>query len=71
MRRLSASPPTGVARQKNPVVRDYWEASKEQRATLEHTSDEAQIGRTVDGLIRDLDEADTDEWWVAGTPPSS
>ncbi|MFQ6142303.1 DUF6082 family protein [Streptomyces seoulensis] len=56
---------------RNPVMRDYWEASEEQRATLEHTSDEARIGRMIDGLIRDLDEADTDEWWVVGTPPSS
>ncbi|MYS43131.1 DUF6082 family protein [Streptomyces sp. SID8499] len=55
----------------NPVMREYWEASKEQRATLEHASDEARIGRMVDGLIRDLDEADTDEWWVVGTPPPS
>ncbi len=55
----------------NPVMREYWEASRGQRATLKQSSDEARIGRLVDGLIRDLDDADTDEWWVVGTlrPP--
>ncbi|SDO99851.1 hypothetical protein SAMN04487981_115160 [Streptomyces sp. cf386] len=53
----------------NPLMREYWEASKGQRATLKHSSDEARIGRMVDGLIKDLDEADTEEWWVVGNPP--
>ncbi|WP_306189787.1 MULTISPECIES: DUF6082 family protein [unclassified Streptomyces] len=53
----------------NPLMRDYWEASKAQRATLKQSAEEARIGQMVDGLIRDLDEADTDEWWVIGTPP--
>ncbi|MFE9023626.1 DUF6082 family protein [Streptomyces sp. NPDC007808] len=53
----------------NPLMREYWEASKGQRATLKHSSEEARIGRMVDGLIKDLDEADTDEWWVVGNPP--
>ena len=34
------------------------------------TSTESRVGGMVDGLIKDLDEADTDEWWVVGTPPS-
>ncbi|MGW4872818.1 DUF6082 family protein [Streptomyces chartreusis] len=55
----------------NTLMREYWEASKGQRATLKHSSDEARIGRMVDGLIKDLDEADTDEWWVVGNPPPS
>ena len=55
----------------NPLMREYWDASKAQRATLKASSDEARIGRMVDGLIRDLDEADTDEWWVVGHPPTS
>ncbi|WP_395573464.1 DUF6082 family protein [Streptomyces sp. BK79] len=54
-----------------PLMREYWAASKAQRATLKETSDETRIGAMVDGLIKDLDEADTDEWWVVGTPPSS
>ncbi|MEV7791348.1 DUF6082 family protein [Streptomyces sp. NPDC087512] len=54
-----------------PVMREYWEASRGQRATLGQTSTEARIGAMVDGLIKDLDEADTDEWWVVGTPPSA
>ena len=55
----------------SPILREYWEASKGQRATLKDESDEARIGHMVDGLIRDLDEADTDEWWVVGNPPSA
>ncbi|MFI5680825.1 DUF6082 family protein [Streptomyces cellulosae] len=55
----------------SPLLREYWEASKGQRATLKNASDEARIGLMVDGLIKDLDEADTDEWWVVGNPPTS
>lgn len=54
----------------NPLFREYWEASKAQRANLKQSSDEASVGRMIDGLVRDLDEADTEEWWVVGTPPS-
>ncbi|MFG2129642.1 DUF6082 family protein [Streptomyces sp. NPDC048751] len=54
----------------SPLFREYWEASQGQRATLNESSDEAVIGRMVDGLVMDLDEADTDEWWVVGNPPS-
>ncbi|CAM5516933.1 DUF6082 family protein [Streptomyces fumanus] len=54
----------------SPLFREYWEASRAQRATLKQTSDEARIGRMVDALVKELDEADTDEWWVVGTPPS-
>ncbi|POX50695.1 hypothetical protein C3489_21740 [Streptomyces sp. Ru71] len=53
----------------NPLMREYWDASRGQRATLKQSSDEARLGRMVDGLINDLDEADTDEWWVVGNPP--
>lgn len=53
----------------NRLMREYWEASRGQRATLKHSSDEARLGRMVDSLISDLDEADTEEWWVVGTPP--
>jgi hypothetical protein len=52
-----------------PLMREYWEASRAQRATLDESSDETRIGAMVDGLIVELDEADTDEWWVVGTPP--
>ncbi|MFC8517947.1 DUF6082 family protein [Streptomyces sp. NPDC057257] len=54
----------------NPLMREYWQASKGQRATLKAVSDEARLGRMVDSLIKELDEADTDEWWVVGDPPS-
>ncbi|MFJ3773288.1 DUF6082 family protein [Streptomyces sp. NPDC090075] len=53
----------------NPIFREYWEATRAARASLEQNSVEAQVGRMMDGLIRDLDEADTDEWWVVGEPP--
>ncbi len=54
----------------SPVFREYWEASKHMRASLSKTSEEARLGQMVDGLVRDLDEADTDEWWVVGDPPT-
>lgn len=53
----------------NPIFREYWEVTRLNRASLEYNSVEAQVGRMVDGLIHDLDEADTDEWWVVGSPP--
>ncbi|MER5598754.1 DUF6082 family protein [Streptomyces sp. NPDC002265] len=52
----------------SPLFREYWQASRSQRATLKESSDEARIGKMVDGLVMDLDEADTDEWWVVGNP---
>ncbi len=55
----------------SPIFREYWEASRPQRATLMQSSDEARLGHVVDDLIRDLDEADTDVWWVVGEPPSA
>ncbi|MET7452376.1 DUF6082 family protein [Streptomyces sp. NPDC005574] len=54
----------------SPLFREYWRASKTQRAALNQSSEEASIGHMVDGLVSDLDEADTDEWWVVGTPPT-
>jgi hypothetical protein len=54
----------------SPVFREYWEASRHMRATLNESSVEAQLGLMVDGLVRDLDEAETDEWWVVGDPPT-
>ncbi|CAM5434271.1 Secreted protein OS=Streptomyces alboniger OX=132473 GN=CP975_26925 PE=4 SV=1 [Streptomyces alboniger] len=54
----------------SPVFREYWEASRHMRATLNESSVEAQLGHMVDGLVRDLDEAETDEWWVVGDPPT-
>ncbi|MFB7334225.1 DUF6082 family protein [Streptomyces adustus] len=53
----------------NPIFREYWEATRAARASLEQNSVEAQVGRMLDGLIHDLDDADTDEWWVVGEPP--
>ncbi|MBQ1000035.1 DUF6082 family protein [Streptomyces sp. RK62] len=53
----------------NPVVKEYWFATQGQRATLPEDSDEADLGRMVDALLRQLDEADVEEWWVVGEPP--
>jgi hypothetical protein len=47
----------------NPIFREYWEASKRPRAAL-NGAEEARLGRLVDDLVKELDEADTDEWWV-------
>lgn len=53
----------------NPIFRSYWKATRRHRASLLDASDEARLGRMVDKLIQDLEEADTDEWWVVGEPP--
>ncbi|WP_371101683.1 DUF6082 family protein [Streptomyces sp. PU_AKi4] len=53
----------------NPIFREYWDASRGLRASLPATSDEAEVGRMTDQLITDLDEADTDEWWIVGHAP--
>ncbi|MDQ8703510.1 DUF6082 family protein [Streptomyces sp. LHD-70] len=53
----------------NSIFRDYWAATRQQRASLKASSDEAKVGRMVDDLIHDLEEAETDEWWVVGEPP--
>lgn len=53
----------------NPVVKEYWFATQGQRATLPEDSDEAELGRMVDELLRQLDDADVEEWWVVGEPP--
>ncbi|WP_367320370.1 DUF6082 family protein [Streptomyces sp. HUAS ZL42] len=54
----------------NPIVREYWYATQQQRASLADT-DEAELGQLVDDLLRQLEEADTEEWWVVGDPPSA
>ncbi|MFH9331194.1 DUF6082 family protein [Streptomyces althioticus] len=52
----------------NPIVREYWYATQQQRASLAGT-EEAELGQLVDDLLMQLEEADTDEWWVVGDPP--
>ncbi|MBQ0852949.1 hypothetical protein J8N05_32785 [Streptomyces sp. BH-SS-21] len=52
------------------VFRDFWEATRHHRDSLDDSSQEARVGKMVDGLVRDLAEADTEEWWVVGEPPS-
>ncbi|MEU9136769.1 DUF6082 family protein [Streptomyces sp. NPDC048404] len=51
------------------IFRDYWDATRHHRASLEAASQEARVGRMVDTLIHDLDESDTEEWWVVGESP--
>lgn len=61
----------------NSIFRDYWRTMREQRASLESSSGEieveveieVEIARMVDELIHDMEEAETDEWWVVGDPP--
>ncbi|WP_055419839.1 DUF6082 family protein [Streptomyces pactum] len=54
----------------SPVFRAYWQASGNMRDSLNEASEEARLGRMVDDLVRDLEEADTEEWWVVGNPPT-
>lgn len=50
----------------NPIVREYWHATQHHRATLDSTTEEADLGLLVDDLLQQLEEADIDEWWVIG-----
>ncbi|MFP3987463.1 DUF6082 family protein [Streptomyces sp. E11-3] len=50
-------------------VREYWEATRNNRASLPSGSEEAKLGEMVDALLQELDDADTDEWWVVGEAP--
>lgn len=52
------------------AFRNYWRAGRTQRASLLRESDEAQLGLLVDDLLEQLEEADTEEWWVVGEPPN-
>lgn len=52
------------------LMRDYWAATRHHRSSLKEGSEESEIGRMVDALINDLEEASTDEWWVVGEPPA-
>ncbi|MFI6659732.1 DUF6082 family protein [Streptomyces sp. NPDC050523] len=52
----------------NPIVREYWYATQQHRASIADT-DEAELGLLVDDLLRQLEDADTEEWWVVGEPP--
>ncbi|MEV5478770.1 MULTISPECIES: DUF6082 family protein [unclassified Streptomyces] len=54
---------------RNTIFREYWEATRHHRASLKGDSEEGRIGQMVDTLIRDLDEADSDQWWVVGELP--
>ncbi|WP_330307768.1 MULTISPECIES: DUF6082 family protein [unclassified Streptomyces] len=51
------------------IFRDYWDATRHHRASLKEASEEARVGQMMDALIHDLDEADTERWWVVGEPP--
>ena len=52
----------------NVIFREYWEASRRQRASLPDDSDESSIGRLIDDVARRVDEADV-EWWAVDSPP--
>lgn len=52
----------------NRIFREYWESTRHHRQSLPNTSKEAELGRLMDDLIKDLADADTDEWWVVGEP---
>lgn len=55
---------------RNQICRDYWETTRHHRATLKTDSVEGQVGLMVDSLVVDLDETDSDNWWVVGRAPS-
>ncbi|MFF7447831.1 MULTISPECIES: DUF6082 family protein [unclassified Streptomyces] len=53
----------------NPIVREYWYATQKHRASIAN-SEEAELGLMVDELLRQLEDSDTEGWWVVGEPPS-
>jgi hypothetical protein len=54
---------------RNNIFREYWEASRHQRASLPDISEEAVIGRMMDDLAQDMDDADPELWWAVDSPP--
>ncbi|EKX61791.1 hypothetical protein Sipo8835_24155 [Streptomyces ipomoeae] len=61
---------------RNTLFREYWEATRHHRQSLPDSSEEAELGRMMDGLVREMDrlsqesdEGDLEEWWVVGQPP--
>ncbi|MFJ8334317.1 DUF6082 family protein [Streptomyces sp. NPDC094437] len=70
----------------NPIVREYWHATRHQRGAMadgsgnlggfdrsdgsdgSDGSDEAALGRVVDDLLQQLEDAEGEEWWVVGEP---
>ncbi|MEU6356455.1 DUF6082 family protein [Streptomyces sp. NPDC047072] len=52
----------------NPIVREYWYATRQQRASIAN-SEEAELGLMIDELLRQLEDADTEAWWVVGELP--
>jgi hypothetical protein len=54
---------------RNPVFREYWERTGQQRMDLPEGSLEARIGRAVDATMAErFDEVE--EWWVESSPQS-
>ncbi|MEU6092099.1 DUF6082 family protein [Streptomyces sp. NPDC047085] len=52
----------------SPAMRAYWDATSHHRASLPDGSEEAEVGRMTDELLAELDDAETEEWWVVGNP---
>jgi hypothetical protein len=51
---------------RNPVFREYWERTGQQRSDLPDESLETRIGRAVDAIMAErFDEVE--EWWVEGS----
>ncbi|MER6206364.1 DUF6082 family protein [Streptomyces sp. NPDC001642] len=54
----------------SPYFREWWDASTPYRQSVSTGNEEiASVDHMVDGLVRDLDDTDTDEWWVVGNMP--
>ncbi|WP_430379250.1 DUF6082 family protein [Streptomyces sp. B1-3] len=47
---------------RNGIFREYWDASRHQRASLSDCSEEAGIGRMMDDLAQDMAETDPELW---------
>jgi hypothetical protein len=53
----------------NALFRDFWRDTRHHRASLPPSSEEAQLGAVIDDLLYELDQAEDENWWVAGALP--
>ncbi|MGW7719782.1 DUF6082 family protein [Streptomyces chartreusis] len=55
---------------RQPVAREYWEATQPERASMPRDTDEARAASLVDEIVQIFESIDEpDEWWIVGEPP--
>ncbi|MER5480311.1 DUF6082 family protein [Streptomyces sp. NPDC002734] len=54
----------------NAPFREYWHDTRHHRVSLPPSTEEAQLGALIDGLLQELEQAEDEDWWVVGIQPS-